>query len=161
MSLRLRLAIALAMLAAVSVIAVATTNYLQTSDRLHKELDAQIQADARPLLPESDPTGFLAAQMCFALATNADAPFTGYAIRVSAQLGNSLQCIDANGKVTGRTGEVNLPVTEADIQRDISSSVLATRTFRDHRYRTVTIPADDNGKIRIIRNLAPTENVLA
>ncbi len=161
MSLRLRLALALALLAAVSVIAVATTNYLQTSDRLHAELDAQIQSDVRPLLLESDPTGFLATQMCFALATNADDLRTSYATRISAQLGNSLQCIDAAGKVYGRTGDVNLPVTEADARRDVVSPVLATRSYRDNSYRTVTIPGVDDGKIRIIRDLAATENVLA
>ena len=67
MSLRARLALALALLAAASVVAVASTNYLQTSDRLHEDLDAQLQADARPLLPESDPTGLLVTQLCFAL----------------------------------------------------------------------------------------------
>jgi two-component system sensor histidine kinase MprB len=161
MSLRARLALALALLATASVIAVATTNYLQTSDRLHEDLDAQLQADARPLLPDSDPKGLLVAQLCFALATSEDNELSGYAVRVSAQLGNSLQCIDADGQVTGRTGEASLPVTAADQRQDVSDPVMATRQYRGESYRTITIPGFGDGTVRITRSLARTNDMLA
>ena len=67
MSLRARFALALALLAAASVVAVATTDYLHTSDRLHEEIDAQLDADIRPLIGPADPTGFAATTMCGAL----------------------------------------------------------------------------------------------
>ena len=161
MSLRLRLTLALALLAAASVVAVATTNYLQTSDRLHEQLDVQLQSDMRPLLPQSDPPGLIADQFCRALATHAEGPVSGYAARVAHQLGTSAQCIDASGAVTGKTGNVNLPVTAADRRRDVSSPVLATRSFHGKNYRTITITRAANGTIRTARDLTPTEAVLA
>lgn len=160
MSLRLRFALALALLAATSVVAVATTNYLQTSDRLHEELDAQLRSDARPLLPESDPEGLLVAQVCTALATNEGGPLSGYVARVSDQLRNSLQCISADGTVVGRTGSVNLPVDAADL-RGRSFPNLRTEKFRGERYRTIIIPGPEDGTVRITRSLAGTEDVLA
>ncbi|MEX2267980.1 MAG: HAMP domain-containing protein, partial [Acidimicrobiia bacterium] len=161
MSLRGRLAFALALLAATSVVAVATTNYLQTSDRLHEDLDAQLQSDARPLLTEADPDGVIGAQLCFSLATNPENGLGGYAARVSAALGNSLQCIDGDGRVTGNTGKVDLPVTAAEQQRKVTRPVMATRAYRGESYRTITIPGPGGGTVRISRDLGRTNDLLA
>jgi two-component system sensor histidine kinase MprB len=160
MSLRFRLALALALLAAASIVAVATTNYFQTSDQLHKELDGQLRADVRPLLLESDPKQFIATQLCFSLATNPDNQIGGYASRIAAQLGNSLQCIDGTGKVVGRTGKVNLPVDLAAVNRQEAAQRLSTTKYRGERYRTVVVSGGGDLRIRVIRSLARTEKVL-
>ena len=161
MSLRFRLALALALLAAASIVAVATTNYFQTSDQLHTEVDGQLRADVRPLSEESDPKQLITAQLCFSLATNPGDGVGGYAARIAAQLGNSLQCIDGTGKVTGRAGKVNLPVVLNDIKRQAATSNLFTTQYRGTAYRTVVVPAGGDTTIRIIRSLARTEKVLA
>src|SRR4030095_11030569 len=49
MTLRVRLAIALALLAAVSVVAVAAIGYTATDQRLHDEVDASLVRSARQL----------------------------------------------------------------------------------------------------------------
>ena len=86
---------------------------------------------------------------------------SGYAARVSAQLGNSLQCIDGDGNVTGRTGKVNLPVTAADQRGSRAEPVLVTRHHRGESYRTITIPGSGDGIVRITRSLARTNDLLA
>lgn len=161
MSLRIRLALALAFLAAASIVAVAATNYFQTSDQLHKEVDNQLRADVRPLSEASDPKQLLSAQLCFSLATNPDGGIGGYASRIAGQLGNSLQCIDGDGTVTGRTGKVNLPVVLDDIKRQATTSNLFTTQYRGTAYRTVVVPSGGDTTVRIIRSLARTESVLA
>jgi two-component system sensor histidine kinase MprB len=160
MSLRIRLALALALLVAASVVAVTATNYLQTSDRLRDDVDAQLRSDSRPLLPAADPDGVILTQLCLELAAQEGA-IQGYAASVSDALNTSLQCIDAGGTVTGHTGSVNLPVTGADRRLEPSKPVLNTRRFRGDEYRTVTIPGVDGGTVRIIRSLGPTEATLA
>jgi two-component system sensor histidine kinase MprB len=159
MSLRVRLAIALGLLATVSVVAVATTNYLQTSNRLHDEVDAQLRADARPLQRSTDPKGFITRGLCIELARGMPGIVSGYAARVAAQLGTSLQCLDANGHVAGWTGKVNLPIRHGDPLHPAAPR-LTTETFRGEDYRVNTFPASDGSTMRISRSLADTEKVL-
>jgi two-component system sensor histidine kinase MprB len=159
MSLRLRLALGLAALAAVSVVAVSTTSYLQTSDRLHDQVDAQLLADSRPLLPPAEPSGRLAAQLCEQL-TAGDGLLSGYTAKVAAEQGSSIQCVDQAGTVAS-AGSIDLPVPAAEVRTTTHDLALTDQQLEGQRYRVVTLPTTAAWQIRIVRSLAPTEAVLA
>ena len=86
---RVRFALGLALLAAISVIAVATSNYLQTSARLHDQVDLLLVSDARPLIPPADPRGLVATSVCQQISS-ASGSTTGYVAKVTAVQGTSL-----------------------------------------------------------------------
>jgi len=158
-TLRVRLAVGLALLAALSVVAVATTNYLQTSDRLHEQVDSLLLADAGALLPPADASGVVRESVCSQLASGTGF-VTGYTARLAAQQGTTLQCVDDTGAITAWVGNVNLPLS----RRDVPSVDPAVRgqTYRGQGYRVVSIPKQlSGGSIRISRSLALTEETLA
>ena len=160
MSLRVRLAVGLALLATLSVVAAALSSYLQTSDRLHEQVDSLLETDARPLLPPADPVGLIAASVCFQLAAG-EGFLSGYTAKVAAVQGTSLQCLDANGAVTAQVGRVKLPVLPRDARRGVTDLVVTGQTFEGQNYRVATVPKNEGGRIRIVRSLAPTERLLA
>ena len=157
---RVRFALGMALLAAISVIAVATSNYLQTSDRLHDQVDSLLVSDARPLIPPAAPRGLVATSVCQQISS-ASGSTTGYVAKVTAVQGTSLQCLDANGRVTGWVGKVNLPVSGRDAQQTRTGPRVTGQEFRGNEYRVVTVSTAAGQKIRIARNLASTEAVLA
>jgi two-component system sensor histidine kinase MprB len=160
MSLRARFALALALLAAASVVAVATTDYVHTADQLHEEVDAQLEADVRPLIAPADPTGFVVATVCVQLASPTG-PLRGYVARLSFESGTTIQCLDPQGRVTAHTGKLNLPVSAADARRHPSVPVLTSKRFRSRDYRLITIRGVSGGTFRISRSLSKTEAVLS
>ncbi|TMK56247.1 MAG: HAMP domain-containing protein, partial [Actinobacteria bacterium] len=155
---RVRFALGMALLAAISVIAVATSNYLP--DRLHDQVDSLLVSDARPLIPPADPRGLVATSVCQQISS-ASGSTTGYVAKVTAVQGTSLQCLDANGRVTGWVGKVNLPVSGRDAQQTRTGPRVTGQEFRGNEYRVVTVSTAAGQKIRIARNLASTEAVLA
>jgi len=161
MSIGARFALALAMLAALSVAAVGTTSYLQTEDRLREEVDASLRSDAKPLLRPSDPTGFIALSLCNELATSHAGVVSNYAARVSKAQGSSLQCVSETGEVLGWTGAVDLPVKRPSALLRVHAPTLGSITHRGVHYRFVAVPGPNKGTIRVSRSLTHTEDVLS
>jgi two-component system sensor histidine kinase MprB len=159
-SLRLRLAIGLALLAALSVVAVATSNYLQTSDRLHAQVDATLRSDTRPLAGgEGSSTAFVAAVFCQQIR-DGEGAVAGYTAKITSQLGTSVQCLNADGAVSASIGRADLPAPEDAAGSVGSTVVLTTQEVDGHTYRVASFAGPEGGTIRIIRSLATTERVL-
>lgn len=142
MSLRWKIALALAVITAVATIAVGAANYRSTRDRLYAEIDRSLVAvDARltdrllgeaSVLPERG-------------------PLAGY----------EAQLVRRDGTVGQRTLDVPLPVTDADrsLVGRPGSSVVTTATVGDEPYRVRTVGLQ-RGALQIARPLEETERVL-
>ena len=109
MTLRARLALSLAVLAALSVVIVSVVSYLTTDQRLHDDLDAELVGYAQRLAGD----GHDAAMLCETLSeANVHPGQSSFPLRgVLAGLPQgALECIDPSGTVAGWTGVVKLPV---------------------------------------------------
>jgi two-component system, OmpR family, sensor histidine kinase MprB len=165
MTLRARLAIALAVLAALSVVAVAVTSYATTDQGLRDELDASLVSSARQL-PGGD-------EVCDSLAESGAGPIHD----VGPLAGLVVQCLDANGQVVVSLGPSDLPFNQPGV--DVTprpstplgaaagqgprgpGSVSApwTQTFGGQPYRVVARPRP-GGQMIVGRSLAETNRVL-
>jgi two-component system sensor histidine kinase MprB len=109
MTLRARLALSLAVLAALSVVIVSVASYLTTDRRLHDDLDAELVGYAQRLAGDAHN----AAMLCQTLSDGTGSPGqSSLSLRgVLAGLPQgALECVDPDGTVTGWTGVVKLPV---------------------------------------------------
>ena len=166
MTLRARLAVALAVLAALSVVAVAAISYAATARRLHNEIDVSLVATVRQ-------GQVLSGDICDELA----GPH-----RV-AGLDSIVQCVLPNGQVIGqgppgvdanRLGvDESTPTTSATRaepdgdDRGPSGPPLPTvlgpwtQTFGGQPFRMVAVSTREGIQVRIGRSLAETNRVLA
>jgi two-component system sensor histidine kinase MprB len=171
MTLRARLAIALALLAGLSAVAVAAVSYAATDQRLRDEVDASLISTAHQLSgPGPDD------RVCFDMARGEPGgPLAGLR-------GTIVQCIDSNGRVVASQGPPGVPVDKPGVDvsaRDSSAGGSAetadgeasppgpshlsgpwTQRFGSQTYRVVAIAQPGGGEIRIGRSLAETERVL-
>jgi two-component system sensor histidine kinase MprB len=169
MTLRVRLAIALALLAALSVVAVAAISYTATDQRLHDEVDASLVSSARQL---GDPR--LAAELCKDLEEDR----FPHGFGPLGQPGVTVQCLDAAGQVKG-IGPPGVPVSSPGVDLSARASApdrgpgggdhgpgtggpveLWTQRFGTQAYRVVAVPRPGGGEIRIGRSLAETDRVM-
>ena len=142
MSLRWKIALALAVITSVATIALGAANYRTTRDRLYAEIDRSLTAvDARVsdrLLGSGD-------------RLPERGPLAGY----------EAQLLLADGTIVQRTLDVPLPVSELDrsLAGQPGRSVVTTATVGDdsYRVRTVGLP---RGAVQIARSLDETERVL-
>lgn len=142
MSLRWKIALALAAITSVATIAVGAANYRSTRDRLYAEIDRSLTAvDAR--VSER----LVGSENAFPER----GPLAGY----------EAQLIRSDGTVAQRTLGVPLPVTELDLglvgQR--GRSVVTTTAVGDESYRVRTVGLQ-RGALQIARSLDETERVL-
>ncbi|HZD71911.1 MAG TPA: ATP-binding protein [Actinomycetes bacterium] len=169
MTLRTRLAVALALLAALSVAAVAGISYVATDQRLHDEVDASLVSAALQLPPQADD------DFCHDLGLNRPLPglFPGLAMVV--------QCLDSSGRVTQARGPLGVPIDRPGV--DVTARTVRplaapgddghpsggggrelagpwTQTFGGQAYRVVAIPRLGGGEVRVARSLAETDRVL-
>ena len=174
MTLRVRLAIALALLAALSVMAVAAVSYTATDQRLHDEVDASLVSSARQL---GEPGGRVASELCHQLEEGRFPDEFG----PLGQPGVTVQCLDAAGQVKGSIGPPGVPVRSPGIDLTARTSVpdhrsdgdddghgpgpdaradLWTQRFGGQAYRVVAVARPGGGEIRIGRSLAETDRVM-
>ncbi len=172
MTLRARLAVALAVLAALSVVAVASISYAATDQRLHDEIDSSLVSSAHQGV-------VLDGEICDVLAADAGR-------RPLAGMDAVIQCIDSTGQVTAFQGPPGAPVDRpgVDVTARTSSPRRSeeprgdepggsgpgppepillgpwTQTFGGQPYRVVAVPRPGGGEIRIGRSLAETNRVL-
>lgn len=173
MTLRVRLALALAALTALSVVVVAAVSYVVTDHRLHDDIDAELMSYASRF---TDPDGRSARMLCSGLTGNGNGPAPGGGPPI-AEFGGPLggvpngaiQCVDAAGTVTGWSGAVNLPVTGRVATAPpptVGSPPLhlappSTEVAGGQSYRVVTVPIPGGGEIRVARSLADTDRALS
>jgi two-component system, OmpR family, sensor histidine kinase MprB len=174
MTLRVRLAIALALLAAVSVVAVAAISYTATDQRLHDEVDASLVSSARQL---GGPGGRSAAELCREL----DEGRFPHEFGPLGQPGVIVQCLDAAGRITGSIGPPGVLVHSPGVDLTARTSArerrsdgrdgdhgpgpggstdLWTQRFGEQAYRVVAVAGPGGGEIRIGRGLAETGRVM-
>ncbi len=172
MTLRVRLALALAVLAALSVVVVAAVSYIVTDHRLHDDVDAELLSYASRF---TDPDGRSAQMLCSGLSANNPGPLQGGAPPIGEFGGplvgvpnGAIQCVDASGTVTGWSGSVNLPVTGRIATAPpptvgaapIHPGPATTEVADGQSYRVVTVPVPGGGEVRIARSLADTDRAL-
>ena len=145
MTLRARLALALAVLAAVSVIVVSWLGYVATVHRLNAETDAGLVSYANRL---ADPDGRLAAILC-GRVTGFDDPDDGGVLPDLP--GASVECEPA---------PAHAAVPNAPTQVVRGAVTLGTVTSHGTRYRLLSVPLADGRTIRITRSEADTDRVL-
>lgn len=172
MTLRARLAIALAVLAALSVVAVAAISYAATDQRLRDEVDASLVSSARQL-----PGG----EVCDSLAQSGGGPVRDLGGPLAGLRGLIVQCFDSSGQVTVALGPSDLPLNRPGVDAtprpsmpdgpseslgesrphgpsDVSSPW--TQTFGGQPYRVVAMPLPGGNEILVGRSLAETNHVL-
>lgn len=141
MSLRWKIALALAAITSVATIAVGAANYRSTRDRLYAEIDRSLTSVDARLSNRTLAQGGLPER----------GPFAGY----------DAQILRADGTIAERTLDVPLPVTELDeaLIGQRGRSIVATVTVGDdsYRVRTVGLP---RGALQIARSLDETDRVL-
>lgn len=142
MSLRWKIALALAVITSVATIAIGAATYRSTRERLYAEIDRSlVVVDAR-----------LADRMLGSNALPERGPFAGY----------DAQFIRPDGSIGQRTSEVALPVTELDLSLigGRGRSIVTTVVVGDESFRVRTVGLQ-RGAIQIARSLDETERVLA
>jgi two-component system sensor histidine kinase MprB len=114
MTLRARLALSLAVLAALSVVIVSVASYLATDRRLHDDVDAALVGYATRL---ADPDGRTAHVLCDQLYQSRLSPngssFQEFGGVLAGLPEGALECVSSNGQVLAWTGAVELTVDHA------------------------------------------------
>ncbi len=170
MTLRARLAIALAVLAALSVVAVAVISYVTTDQGLRNQVDASL-VNAAQQLPRGD-------ELCAELAGQGDeGPIHDLGGPLAGLRGLIVQCLDSSGQVIVAIGPSDLPLrspgVDATSRPDAPDALSAgqgprdpdeisrpwTQTFGGQPYRVVAM-ARPGGQIIVGRSLAETNRVL-
>jgi len=144
-SLRWRIALALAVLAAFVAGTVSVTSYVATRTRLYDEIDTSLAEAARAIAPPRLARG------------RPRVPELGI-----GPLGQfAVQVLDEDGAVRDR-GEVALPVSDADRALASSGRAGETRTVDvdDTPYRLSTVALPGGGAVQVARDLSETERVL-
>jgi two-component system sensor histidine kinase MprB len=146
MTLRARLAVALALLAALSVVAVAAVSYAATARRLRQEVDASLVAAVTQRHARSGAIcGDVAAGEAFA---------GGEWI---------VQCAYPDGRVIG-VGPSGVPVDRLALRAGAGSRSMVrgpwTQELGGQPYRLVAVTSPDDVQVRVGRSLAETNRVL-
>jgi two-component system sensor histidine kinase MprB len=127
MTLRARFALALGLLAALSVVVVAVASYLATAHQLHTDLDNEVVSYASRF---TDPGGRTARMLCEQLSSptefaGAD-PLQGLGGVLAGLPQGAIECVDSSGTVTGWTGLTKLPVDASGLHPGVAASLPPT-----------------------------------
>jgi two-component system sensor histidine kinase MprB len=156
-SLRWRLSLALALLAGVATAVTATIAYTSTRDRLDGEAD-RFLAD-RIALVRDDLRGPVRGGPRVGRPRG---PFPNIE-DVLFQFDTVVQLVDADGTVTDRSGDVEVPVDADDVR--IAAHGGTTTRYHSVRvegvpYRVATVPVNGGGALQLARDVSDTESVL-
>jgi two-component system sensor histidine kinase MprB len=157
MTLRVRIAVALAVLSGISAVFVAATTYVATDQRVRAEVDSYLDSYGRRF---QDRDGRDAAALC-----GRRRPGPG---SEDGQLGDdgvsgvAFQCISPAGVAVATIGTVPLPIDAADRALAVSGGSVRTRTISTdsgtYRIQTVSLPS--GGAVQIARDFGETQRVL-
>ncbi len=158
MTLRARMAVALALLAGLAAVLVGVTTYLATEQRVRGEVDRSLDSQTEAL---GDPDGRTLAQYCGTPVPRGGRPGEGY-----ERLGGVVaQCLDADGDVIAYTSAVALPVDATDQQLASQGGRPRTRTVSVEgvTYRVTTVPVTYSGTVgavQLARDFSESQRVL-
>ena len=143
-TLRAKMALALAVLAGLAALLVGVTTYVVTEQRVRAEVDRSLESQAEAL---ADTDGRTLAQYCAAgqhVARPAAGPGEGF-----ERLGGVVaQCLDGDGQIIAYSSSIVLPVDEEDLEtaeggeREHSRPHTRTVTVDGVAYRVTTVPID-------------------
>ncbi|MBK9179153.1 MAG: HAMP domain-containing histidine kinase [Acidimicrobiales bacterium] len=159
MSLRVKLALALAVLAAAATVAIGVWSYVGTTDRLRSEVDRSLDDAARGIVERSRREGLV-------LAPPRRGPDEGSLDYRPASFEQILvQVIDGGGAVVVAPEGLELPVADVDVAvtsaRDPSPWVRRDVSIDDEPYRMLTVPlGGGQGAVQLARSLAETDRLL-
>ena len=152
MTLRARLALALAALTAAAVTAMAVVGYRATETRLYDELDRSLLSSASRF---SDPDGTYARLVCSQLAR--DEPIDEGQRQLADLPGTEVQCVAPTGVVLAASSPDGLSVTPSDVALASRGGSTTLRTDGDDRIATVAVPG---GAVQLARDLGEVRRVL-
>jgi two-component system sensor histidine kinase MprB len=109
MTLRARLALSLAALAALSVVIVSVVSYLATDHRLHEDLDAELVGYAQRLAGDRQMAAVLCQTLSGVNVSAGQGPSPAVRGALAGLPEGAVECVDPTGQVTGWTGVVKLP----------------------------------------------------
>jgi len=158
MTLRGKIAIAMAVLTAFTAIIVAVSTYAVTDNRVRSEVDQYLDGYAQRF---QDPDGRQAAVTC--ASTNIRRLPQGVQRDPEAIQGVAFQCLDKSGSVMNTIGVGTLPVSEEDLAIAASGRNEITRTVNVNRktWRVETVGVAQGGAIQIARDYGETNRVLS
>lgn len=161
MSLRFRLALALALLAAATTTLVCVTSYFSTRSRLYEEIDISLRETSRFLVAERE-IGGLSPPEPRGRPTRTDgrdrAPSADQ--HIDRLTDTAVQILDRSGTPVLDNGAA-LPVSQSDVSVAASGqgTAVATASLGGVSYRIFTAPRG-NGALQVARDLRSTERIL-
>lgn len=156
MTLRVRIAIALAVLAGIAAVFVAITTYVATDQRVRAEVDSYLDTYGRRF---DDRDGRETAALC---GRRRSGPGFDEGRLTDGVSGVALQCIAPDGTAVAAVGAVSLPIDDVDRSMAAGSAPERTRTASvgsgTYRIRTVALPG--GGAVQVARDYGETQRVL-
>jgi len=160
MTLRGKIAIAMALLTAVTAIIVATTTYVVTDQRVRVEVDQYLDTYAQRF---QDPDGRQAAVMCSGETNRRQLPSVRRGGDDGSVDGVAFQCLDRSGDSVASIGVNELPINARD--RVIAAAGRGTqiRTVASDgtTWRVKTVGIAQGGAVQIARDYGETNRVLS
>ncbi|MEX1217725.1 MAG: HAMP domain-containing sensor histidine kinase [Acidimicrobiales bacterium] len=159
MTLRAKIAIAMAILTAVTAVIVATTTYVVTDRRVRSEVDQYLNVYVQRYQgPESR-------QAALACLANSDRrlPQGGRPLDRDEVEGVAFQCLDRNGESIAASGIADLPVDARDKEIAEAGRGTQIRTVETETgtWRVQTVGVTQGGAIQIARDYGETNRVLS
>ena len=158
MTLRGKIALAMAVLTAVTAIIVASATYVVTDQRVRAEVDQYLETYAQRF---QDPDGRQALATC-SQGTNRRTP-QNVPRRDDSIEGVAFQCLDKSGTVIAAIGVDSLPVNSRDIAIAMAGRGKQIRTVESEgdTWRVETVGISQGGAVQIARDYGETERVLS
>ena len=158
MTLRVRIAVALAVLAGLAAVVVAATTYVTTDQRVRAEVDHYLDSYGNRY---QDPDGREASMLCSS-RNGGPGRLGGPRVGNESVEGVAFQCLDPTGAVIVSVGSVGLPVNDADRKLAVGGGGTRTRTATvdgvTYRVQTVSLPG--GGAVQVARDYGETTRVL-
>jgi len=158
MTLRGKIALAMAVLTAVTAVIVAATTYVVTDQRVRAEVDQYLDSYAQRY---QDPDGRQA------LATCSQSPSRrtpqNFPHRDDSIEGVAFQCLDQSGNVIAAIGVAGLPVNSRDLAIAATGRGKQLRTVESDgkTWRVETVGISQGGAVQIARDYGETERILS
>jgi two-component system sensor histidine kinase MprB len=160
MTLRGKIAIAMALLTAVTAIIVATTTYVVTDQRVRVEVDQYLDTYAQRF---QDPDGRQAAVMCSGETNRRQLPSVRRGGDDGSVDGVAFQCLDRSGDSVASIGVNELPINARDRVIAAAGRGTQTRTVASDgtTWRVKTVGIAQGGAVQIARDYGETNRVLS
>ncbi|MBU6329243.1 MAG: HAMP domain-containing histidine kinase [Acidobacteria bacterium] len=158
MTLRVRIAVALAVLAGIAAVFVAATTYVTTDQRVRAEVDSYLDTYGRRF---QDRDGRDAAALCGRRGPG-PAELGDQQRNDDGVSGVAFQCISPAGTVVATVGPVALPVDPVDRVMAAGRGGVRTRTVSTDSgtFRVQTVALAGGGAVQIARDYGETQRVL-